>query len=545
MRHLWYCFNMIDRKTLSSLLKATAYPEPTRTVSLIQTHISYLFLTDRYVYKVKKDVNFGFLDFSTLDRRNFYCHEEVRLNARLCPGIYQKVVPLVLTDEGAAFDRKGEILDYAVKMVRLPAERMLDRLVEQNEVTEEEMRSVARTIAEFHNRAERSAEIDSGGDPETLMKNCLENFQQLAPYIGRTVSGNLLAELQDWTDGWLETRSPLFRERVEGGFIRDCDGDIHLSNICLWDHPYIFDCIEFNQRFRHIDTAADIAFLLMDLDCHGRSDLADAVLDEYRRCSGDHHLNCVLPFYKVYRALVRAKIASLTLDDSGIDDSTRSAASEQARCYLEQARRYLVQAPVNQRLIITSGLMGTGKSYVAVMLAPRIAALVLSSDRTRKEMAGIPLDERSQDGYNEGIYSPAFSNAVYLELLARARDELRSGCSVIVDASFQRRSDRELFQHLAKAAGVSFAIVETRCDEEIVRQRLKERSRQRHSVSDGRWEIFPRQKDSFDAFTEHEIPILTLDTNQSREKLLGELLRFFGGDHAAIPISGSPCQATA
>lgn len=536
---------MLERKTITSLLKPSAYPEPTKAVSLIQTHVSYLFLTDRYVYKVKKDVNFGFLDFSTLEARRFYCHEEVRLNARLCPGIYQKVVTLVKSDGEAFFDRSGEVVEYAVKMVRLPAERMLDRLVEQDAVTEEEMRCVARTIAEFHGRAERSPTIDKGGSTEALLRNCSENFQQLAPYIGRTISGSLLAELQQWTDGWLKGRSRLFRERVEGGFIRDCDGDIHLGNICLWERPYIFDCIEFNERFRHIDTAADVAFLLMDLDCHGRSDLADAVLNEYRRCSGDRHLDCILPFYKVYRAVVRAKIASLTTDDAGIDDATRTAATRQAYRYLDLARSYLALAPVAPRLIITCGLMGTGKSFVAGLLAPRIAAVVLSSDKTRKEMAGIPLDQRSQGGYQQGIYTPAFSSAVYLELLARAGNELRSGCSVIVDASFQRQSDRQLFQQLAESVGAEFAVVATRSDEETVRHRLKERSRQRSALSDGRWEIFPLQKQDFAPLDETAAPTLVLDTTMGRESLLAALLNFFGADHASRHLTDPPRQASA
>jgi hypothetical protein len=422
---------------------------------------------------------------------------------------------------------------------------MLDRLVDRNEVSEEDIRAVARTIADFHARAERGTRIDIGGSMETLLRNCLENFQQLSTFIGRTISGHLLVELQEWTDGWLRSRSLLFAERVEGGFIRDCDGDIHLANICLLDHPYIFDCIEFNERFRWIDTAADIAFLLMDLDCHGRADLAHVALDEYRECSGDRHLDCILPFYKVYRAVVRAKIASITMDSVDIDETTRSSSAVQARRYLDLARHYMAMAPTRPRLVITCGLMGSGKSYVAGLLAPRIAAVVLSSDRVRKEMAGIPLDQHAHADYREGIYSPAFSNAVYLELLARTGTELRTGCSVIVDASFQRQDDRELFKRLADSCGADFCMVATRCDEETTRHRLKERSRQRHAVSDGRWEIFPLQKQDFEPIDMEQSRTLTLDTSRSREELLSELLSFFGADHAAIHRNEPPRQASA
>src|SRR6266567_6185197 len=259
----------MEQRTLKSLLKPSAYPEPTTSVHLVQTHVSFIFITDAFVYKIKKPVDFGFLNFSTLDRRRFYCNEEVRLNRRLCPDIYLGVVEVRETAGGAMIDGEGTIVDYAVKMKRLPEERMLDRLLQEGKATAADIGRIARTVAEFHLNAEQSEEIDRYGSSECIRRNWDENFQQIAEFCSVTISKRDLRIIRDWVESSLAENHSLFADRVSQGFIRDCDGDIHMENICLADHVWIFDCIEFNNRFRYSDTAADFAFLLVDFDLHG------------------------------------------------------------------------------------------------------------------------------------------------------------------------------------------------------------------------------------------------------------------------------------
>jgi len=279
----------MEQRFLRSLLLPSAYPEQTGAVELVQTHVSYIFLTDRFAYKVKKPVDLGFLNFSTLDRRRFYCNEEVRLNSRLCPHIYLGVVEIREAGGGASFAGTGRIIDYAVKMKRLPADRMLDRLVAAGKISENEIRVIARVIGEFHLRAERGSEINGYGSIETIRANWEENFRQTRRFEGDTLSRRDQRLMEEWVDRFIGDNAEIFARRVAGGFIRDCDGDLHMGNTCLDTDGgiCIFDCIEFTPRFRCGDTAADIAFLLMDFDVNRRPDLCGPFLDEYIRTTGD------------------------------------------------------------------------------------------------------------------------------------------------------------------------------------------------------------------------------------------------------------------
>jgi len=256
----------VEKNRIKSLMKPDAYPDPADGVRLVQTHISWIFLAGKFAYKIKKPVDFGFLDFSTLDRRKFYCDEEVRLNRRLCPEIYLGVTPVREAPGGASFHGDGKIIDYAVKMLRLPEERMADRLLSRGELTAEDLKKIAGIVADFHGRAERCDGAESHGSFEAISRNWEENFAQTEEFAGKTVSLQDLHLLRSWVERFMTANAGLFSSRLAGGFIRECDGDLHLENICLTDRICIFDCIEFNTRFRCIDTAADIAFLLMDLE---------------------------------------------------------------------------------------------------------------------------------------------------------------------------------------------------------------------------------------------------------------------------------------
>jgi aminoglycoside phosphotransferase family enzyme/predicted kinase len=504
----------MEKRLLRSLLKPAAYDEQTTAVRLVQTHVSYLFVTDRFVYKIKKPVDLGFLNFSTLDRRRFYCNEEVRLNSRLCPEIYLGVVEVHESASGANLHGEGPIVDYAVKMKRLPAERMLDRLLAENGVCADEVRRIARTIAAFHLTAERGVQIDQYGGVETIRHNWEENFRQLEEFVGVSLERRDLRYIHDWVDRFIGENGELFASRVERGFIRDCDGDIHAENICLTDSVCIYDCIEFNARFRYSDTAADIAFLLMDFDFHRRREFAAICLEEYRRATGDDAPTPLVEFYKVYRAVVRGKVESFRLRDPHIPDEDKEEARERGARYFMLARGYCLREKLPPSLIIICGLMGSGKSSVAAEISFQLGIDVVSSDRVRKELARVASGRHCFDPYDEGLYAPAVSAATYREMLSRAEASLRAGRSVLVDATFRRKSDRLLFRALAESLSVPFVIIETACVEELARERLEERLRRNRDVSDGRWEIYSRQKEEFEPVGDTEGRRIFVDTSR-------------------------------
>ncbi len=504
----------MEQRFLKSLLKPSAYPEPTASVDLVQTHVSFLLMTDTFVYKIKKPVDFGFLNFTTLDRRHFYCDEEVRLNRRLCPDMYLGVVAVRESVSGATFRGNGKVIDYAVKMKRLPADRMLDRMLADNSVNSDDIRRVALVIAEFHKRAERGEDIDPYGSVGFIQQNWEENLQQVANFVGVTLPPEDFNLFRVWGDKFIVANAALFTDRVRGGFIRDCDGDIHMENICLADQIYIFDCIEFDSRFRYSDTAADIAFLLMDLDFFRKSSLGTAFLDKYISATGDREIANVLDFYKIYRSIIRGKVESLKLRDVQISVDDKQVAREKASRYFRLAKGYIVRSRLSKSLIITCGLMGTGKSTIAAELAFTLGLETVSSDLVRKELSGISPAIHVLDGYNEGIYTSAANEATYRDLFRKTEIVLSEGRSILVDAAFGRKRDRARFRALADRYGITLYLLYVTCPEENIQKRLCGRLEMPGVVSDGRWELFPRQKQEFELPGDDEGRLIFIDTSK-------------------------------
>lgn len=521
----------MDERQIMSLLQPAAYPDPAPDVRLIQTHVSWIFLAGKFVYKIKKPVNFGFLDFSTLDRRRFYCQEELRLNRHLCPDIYLDVVKVRETPGGAAFHGDGVVLDYAVKMMRLPEARMADRLLADGELNEADVKGIAMKVAAFHRQALTGGEIDRYGSLETIRSNWEENFQQVEEFTGITISRQDLRLIREWTEEFMAAKVALFSERVAGGFIRECDGDLHLENICLTDRVCIFDCIEFNSRFRYSDTVADVAFLTMDLEFHGRRDLALLFLQEYVVASGDAKVSDLVDFYSVYRAFVRGKVESFRLNDSGIPLEEKQAAKEKAMSYFRLARGYILRERLNPALIVVCGLSGSGKSTIAEALAKELGLELLSSDRIRKELAGVPLWQHSHDEYGSGLYSPAASEDTCRELLARADSSLAAGQSVIIDATCQKRRVRESLHRLAANRGVPLYLFVAEAPEKIIRERLAERVRKGDGISDGRWEIYLRQRQEFEPILDSEGDKLVVDSSAPLHETVDLILGAMGLMH--------------
>ena len=333
---------MAEFDMAKELMKAESYPGMVDSVSLIQTHISWVFLTGEYCYKVKKPVDFEFLDFSTLEKRKFYCEEELRVNRRLCPDIYVDVVPITRGSDGLHVEGKGDAIDYAVKMVQLPQERRMDLLLENGEVDGNIIDEISKTLAEFHGAAKTGEDIDKYGSLETIKANWDQNFEQTRNLRGSLIPKDLFDSIESGVNGFIQKNSELFNGRIDNGKIRECHGDVHSGNIFVDGRIYIFDAIEFNPAFSCSDTAAEIAFLGMDLDFKRRKDLSGSFVDGYVECSRDDGIHDLLNFYKCYRAYVRAKVIGFKLFDAGVGQEEKGEAERLCKEYFSLAQEYAV-----------------------------------------------------------------------------------------------------------------------------------------------------------------------------------------------------------
>jgi aminoglycoside phosphotransferase family enzyme len=328
-----------QKEVVEALMTPETYNEDTGQIELIQTHISFVFLTKRFAYKVKKAVNFGFVDFTTLEKRRFFCEKELQLNKRLCKDLYLEVVPINKSDF-IKIKGDGETVEYAVKMRRIPQERMLTKLFARNEVDKELVDRIAKIIANFHSKAETNAKISEFGSLAMIGANWRENFEQTEEFIGETLTQEKFELIRKKINEFMTQNSIVFKRRIAEGRIRDCHGDIHSGNIFVADRIYIFDAIEFNDRFRYSDVASDVAFLAMDLDYRERADLSEFLTDKYIEYSGDQEIRKLLPFYKCYRAYVRGKVVSFKLNDPRISKEEKNAATKEAAAYFELASCY-------------------------------------------------------------------------------------------------------------------------------------------------------------------------------------------------------------
>jgi uncharacterized protein len=508
---------------LEQLADPAAYPESTARVEVVQTHISTIFLTGGHAYKVKKPVDFGFLDYTTLERRRRFCAEEVRLNSRLAPDVYLGVVPIVVRDGRALVDGPGEAVEYAVKMVRLPEERMLRRVLARGEATAATVADIARRLAAFHDAAESGPRIADFKRLAGVKFNCDENFAQTQKYVGTVIPARAFARISTGTGLFLRRNAALFERRADSGRVRDGHGDMHVDSICVTDPVRIFDCIEFNERFRYADVAEEVAFLAMDLEYLGHDDLARAFVRAYVDASGDEELPRLLDFYKAYRAYVRGKVNAFQLDDPGLTPDARAASAANATRYFELALRY-VEAFNPQRLFVTCGLTGSGKSVLARALGERWAVEVVRSDVVRKELLGLAPAERRHVPYGHGEYSSAMTDATYEEMVRRAETLLAAGHSVALDGCFIKREQRRVATTMAERSGVPYLLLECRTDDDVVRERLARRVAKGATVSDGRWEIYCGQRREFEP--PDELPAaarVALDRSRPIDELIGVL----------------------
>ena len=506
-----------------SLLTPEAYPDDERPerVELVETHISWLFFTGRFVYKVKKPVDYGFLDFTTLDRRRRFCLEEVRLNRRLSPEVYLGVVEI--WEEGGRYTmhETGRVVEYGVKMRQLPGHRWLSGLLRRGEASPALMRRIARRIASFHATAETNDHIRRMGALDTVAFNTQENFVQTRDYIGVTVTVESYDRVKAYTEAFLDARADLFVQRERDGRIRDCHGDLHADQICAENGLAFIDCIEFNERFRCSDVAADIAFPAMDVEYYGRPDLAAELIRDYVEASADAGVIEILDFYKCYRAFTRGKVRGFRLRQAGLAEDERRAIIDEAARYFALASRYArLTGPM---LVVVCGLMGTGKTSLAHELGPRLGAEILSADVVRKELAGARPDEPHREPWGRDIYTDEFSDRTYSELHRRAAERLREGQLIILDASYRTAEWRRAARETGTATGAAFLLIEAVCPERVVRQRLAGR---RAGPSDGRVELLDAQRARFEPPL--EVPAeqrIVVDTSANLDDVVMTALR--------------------
>jgi hypothetical protein len=484
------------RSLLDDLRRPEAYPIPHPSeVTLVTTHISWVFLTDREVWKLKRPVDYGFVNYTTLERRRRCCEDEVRLNRRLAPGVYLGVVPVRLRPDGHWFGADGEIVDYAVRMRRLSDEHSAEALLARGALTPDHLTRLANRLARFFVDA---APAPAAGAIEAIRDNVVENFAQAEPFVGRFVSRETFDGVRAWQLGILERQSGRFRGRIEQGRIRDGHGDLRLEHAYFESaEPIVIDCVEFNERLRSGDTAADVAFLAMELTARSRADLAEVFLAAFALEADDHDLYGVVDFYTGYRAWVRGKVAAFLAADPSTPPEKSARKAEEARALFDLSRSCTGARTGAPPVIAVGGLIGSGKSTLAEALGRSTGVPVVSSDRIRKALAGVRPTERAP----ESAYSAAFSARVFDEMLRRAAVVLDSGRGVVLDATFRERALRLRARDLARRHGRRFLFAETACDEATLRERLRRRAAG-PSVSDAGEGLLDRVRAEFEPVTE-------------------------------------------
>lgn len=482
---------------LEALRRPEAYPERPRRIEERHSHISWVFLVDGFVYKVKKPVRLTFVDYSTLERRRHFCHEEVRLNRRLAPRVYLGVAPIVRRDGrlivaavGAAPD--GSVVEeYAVRMVRLPDERMLDRRLDREGPTAVPVAALARRLAEFHRLCPRG-DGERIGSVEAVRRRVIDNLRETDDFVGDTLRRADRERIERAALAFIDDRRALLERRAALGFVREGHGDLRPEHVCLLpgEEIVVFDCVEFDERLRTGDVASELAFLTMEIDFLGFPELSEEIARAYAACAEDADLEGLLPFYAAHRAHVRGKVETLKSRDAELPAARRASARDGAERYFRLAARYGRGAPP-PALIAVLGLSGSGKSTVARVASELSGFAVYSSDVVRKEIAAA---ERVRA---EDLYSPALARRTYAALRERAARRLAAGRGAIVDSTLQDDAERRALAELAARAGVGLVFVECRAREDEIHRRLDARAARGDSVSDATWEVYLGQKKRF------------------------------------------------
>lgn len=490
---------MTQPTLLAALQDASRFDHPVTRFELHETHISWVLLTGPFAYKIKKPVDLGFLDFSTLERRHRFCQEELRLNRRLAPHLYRDVVALTGTPDDPRLGGPGEPFEYAVRMVEFPQAALLDRVLARGELLPAHADAIAALVADFHARAAVAGPDLPYGEPDLVFRPVRENFVQVDPLLDAPAERARLARLRDWSIARYRELHDLLVARKADGRIREGHGDLHLGNLLLdGEAVAAFDCLEFDPALRWIDVHSDLAFLLMDLVEHGADALAHRLLDAYLARGGDYAGLALQPFYQVYRALVRAKVAAIRLAQSGDD-------AAELHAYLALADR--LRRPRRPFLLLTHGLSGSGKSHVAGRLVERLGTIRLRSDVERKRLLGRSAESTTPEAERARVYDAAMTQRTYARLAELARTVIGAGYPAVVDATFLERGRRHSFAQLATELHVPFAILDLRADDDLLAERVAARTATGHDPSEADLAVLSRQKAHAEPLAEDETAV--------------------------------------
>jgi aminoglycoside phosphotransferase family enzyme/predicted kinase len=496
---------------INALQNPALYPHPVDRFEVIETHISWVLLTGAYAYKLKKPVDFGFVNFTTLERRRFFCEEEVRLNQRMAPAWYLGVVAITGTLDRPRVGGPGAAIEYAVKMKQFPRDARLDLVLARGELTPDRLDSEVAAIAEFHGRAAVAAADSPFGTPERVAIRVQENLTTIREHLSDPGNLPLLERLDRRSRAKHAELAETFGARKRDGFIRECHGDLHLGNMAwVGTEPLIFDCIEFNDDLRWIDVMSEFAFLVMDLKHRGAEALSRRALNGYLEATGDYAGLRVLPYYYAYRSLVRAKVACLRLSQCHLGESERAAAAREVRGYLD-----LAAEPPNSDcpvLVITHGVSGSGKSHAALAVVETLGAVRIRSDVERKRLVGMPSDRRMLAEPGGGIYSADLTARTYARLGELAAASLDAGFSVVADATFLKRAQRDNLRALAQSRRVPFVVLAAQAPDSVLRERIVARARAGRDASDADLAVLDGQLRALESLTSRDGPIVAVDT---------------------------------
>lgn len=494
---------------VTALCRPECYPHAAAAIRVLETHISWVLLTGEWAYKIKKPVDLGFLDFSTLELRRRFCEEELRLNRRLAPRLYEAVVEIRGTPDNPRVEGNGPVLEYAVKMHEFGQDALASRLLAANRLTPRQIEELAATVAAFHQSTAIAAPDSAFGLPDNVLTPAMQNFEALQPLLTAPEDRALLKALREWTEREHGAVRGLFEQRRASGAVRECHGDLHLGNIVLIEGGLVaFDCIEFSPELRWIDVMSEVAFLVMDLTDRGRPDFAQRFLNAYLELTGDYGGLGVLRFYLVYRAMVRAKVHCIRAFQTGVAPQEHQRLLAAGREYLCLAQRFTRGS--GRALIITHGVSGSGKTTATQSLLELTGAVRVRSDVERKRLHGLKALEPSGSGLDAGIYTPGATRATYARLRHLARMIIEVGYIALVDATFLRRDERDDFHALARELDAPFLILDFQAPVPELRRRVARRVAIAADASEAGLAVLERQLAAREPLGGDEAPMAIL-----------------------------------
>ena len=489
---------------VQTLRKTAPFPHSSEEIQLRETHISWVLLTGDFAYKIKKPVDFGFLDYSTLEKRKHFCELEISLNQRLAPDFYLELIPLSGSPEAPRIGDDSDPFEYVIKMRQFDDTLLLNALQQRGELTEAHLLQLAQKLADFHTAISGQSVPEGLGTPEAIWEPAQQNFDQIRPLLTDEAALTQLKRLEDWSKDTFERLTTVMTERLTQGFVRECHGDLHLGNTTLWQGEVVpFDCIEFNPAFRWCDVISDLAFLLMDLEDRGLKKMAHLTLNHYLEQTGDYAGLQLLCFYKVYRALVRAKVNLFRLGQPGLDDEDKAAILRQYRSYTDLAESYTDFYP--PYLLLTYGVSGSGKSTLTQQVVKELGGIRIRSDVERKRLFGLKATDLSHSALNDQIYSREATEQTYQRLTELSDLALRACFPVTLDATNLKRSQRERLGKVAEDLGLAYLIVALKADEQTLRRRLAKRKKAGEQVAEADEAVLDQQLTTLEPLQEDEL----------------------------------------